>query len=84
MFHFVTEHEVLLIWAALFPVVANPVVYLTCVTEYRENISQAWKIILGESGSTCFLYKQIIINPFHPELQNSFNFFLVFRPLFQF
>merc|ERR1712130_344319 len=28
------EHEILLVWASLLPVVANPVIYLFCVTEY--------------------------------------------------
>jgi len=41
------EHEILLVWAALVPVVANPVIYLFCVTEYRQNIARMWKACTG-------------------------------------
>ena len=37
------EHEVLLFWAAVMPVVGNPVIYLFCVTEYRQNILAVWR-----------------------------------------
>lgn len=37
------EQEVLLFWAALIPVVGNPIIYLFCVTEYRQNIINVWK-----------------------------------------
>ena len=37
------EQEVLLFWAALIPVVGNPVIYLFCVTEYRQNILNVWR-----------------------------------------
>jgi hypothetical protein len=41
------EHEILLVWAALVPVVGNPIIYLFCVTEYRQNISRMWKACTG-------------------------------------
>merc|ERR1719206_242784 len=41
------EHEILLAWAALVPVVANPIIYLFCVTEYRKNIARMWKSCTG-------------------------------------
>jgi len=41
------EHEILLVWAALVPVVANPIIYLFCVTEYRKNIARMWKSCTG-------------------------------------
>jgi len=41
------EHEILLVWAALVPVVGNPIIYLFCVTEYRQNISRMWKSCTG-------------------------------------
>jgi len=37
------EHEILLFWAAIMPVVGNPIIYLFCVTEYRQNIVNMWK-----------------------------------------
>merc|ERR550517_1656892 len=37
------EHEILLFWGALMPVVGNPIIYLFCVTEYRQNIVNMWK-----------------------------------------
>ena len=37
------EHEVLLFWAAVMPVVGNPIIYLFCVTEYRQNILAVWR-----------------------------------------
>jgi hypothetical protein len=30
-----TEHEILIFWAAILPVVANPIIYLTCNSDYR-------------------------------------------------
>lgn len=41
------EHEILLVWAALVPVVGNPIIYLFCVTEYRQNIARMWKACTG-------------------------------------
>jgi len=37
------EHEVLLFWSAIIPVVGNPIIYLFCVTEYRQNIVNMWR-----------------------------------------
>ena len=45
----------LLVWAALLPVVGNPIIYLTCVSDYRVNIAQAWKLLTG---------KQVFVNIF--------------------
>ncbi|XP_023324282.1 uncharacterized protein LOC111698230 [Eurytemora carolleeae] len=42
------EHDVLIFWAAILPVVGNPIIYLTCVSDYRVNIAQAWKLITGK------------------------------------
>jgi len=41
------EHEILLVWAALVPVVGNPIIYLFCVTEYRQNIARMWRACTG-------------------------------------
>ena len=38
------ENEVLLFWAAIIPVVGNPIIYLFCVTEYRQNIINMWRV----------------------------------------
>ena len=37
------EHEILVFWAAVMPVVGNPIIYLFCVTEYRQNIVNMWR-----------------------------------------
>ena len=37
----------LLVWSALLPVVANPIIYPTCVSDYRVNIANAWNLCLG-------------------------------------
>jgi len=42
------EQEVLLVWCALLPVVGNPIIYLTCVSDYRDNIAKAWRICRGQ------------------------------------
>lgn len=42
------EHEILVFWAAILPVVANPIIYLTCNSDYRQNITQAWKQCFGD------------------------------------
>jgi len=44
------EVEVLLIWSTVLPVIANPVIYLSCVSEYRQNIVAAWNWITGKKG----------------------------------
>ena len=53
------EHEVLLFWAALIPVVGNPVIYLFCVTEYRQNILNVWKSCTQGEGK---LFKSLFNN----------------------
>ena len=32
-----SEQEVLLVWSALLCVVGNPIIYMSCVTEYRDG-----------------------------------------------
>ena len=56
------EQEVLLVWSALLSVVGNPIIYMSCVTEYRSNIRAAWRQclskvircwVLGGEGGGC-------------------------------
>ena len=50
------EHDVLIFWAAILPVVGNPIIYLTCVSDYRVNIAQAWKLITGKQVGLYMLF----------------------------
>merc|ERR1719245_458242 len=49
------ENEVLLFWAAIIPVVGNPIIYLFCVTEYRQNIINMWRVCTQEEKKTLMM-----------------------------
>ena len=40
-----------MVWAALVPVVGNPIIYMFCVTEYRKNIVSMWRACTGKDIS---------------------------------
>ena len=50
------EHEVLLFWAAVMPVVGNPIIYLFCVTEYRQNILAVWRSCTQGNNTIIFIF----------------------------
>ena len=50
------EHEVLLFWAAVMPVVGNPIIYLFCVTEYRQNILAVWRSCTQGNNTLLTIY----------------------------
>ena len=56
------EQEVLLFWAALIPVVGNPIIYLFCVTEYRQNIINVWKSCTQGERIHSIALKEIYFN----------------------
>ena len=54
------EHEVLLFWAAVMPVVGNPIIYLFCVTEYRQNILAVWRSCTQGNNTLLTIYLKVI------------------------
>lgn len=60
------EYDLLLIWAGLMPSCLNPIVYLFCVSEYRQNIAKSWRIITGKEKSVDEVDEELEIDPDAP------------------